>query len=83
MGFGSTKRLPPNDVKWLQLQFKDPSNSAKTWNYKCKEDLNDENYHFGCHHKSHCIFSVLRRFYNLAGYQIDSKFVWKCSVIKY
>ena len=30
MGFGSTKRLPPNDVKWLQLQFKNPSNSAKT-----------------------------------------------------
>ena len=30
MGFGSTKRLPPNDVKWLQLQFKNPSNSDKT-----------------------------------------------------
>ena len=34
LGFCSTKRLLPNNVKWLQLQFKNPSNAAKTWNYK-------------------------------------------------
>ena len=38
LGFGSTKRLLPNNVKWLQLQFQNPSNSAKTWNYKFFSD---------------------------------------------